>query len=391
MDLEIMFQFGIDPMGGFWEAFVVKTNGDMHKPKGLYIIDSQFFEAVYGPQERETIARMVDILGPAQTEESIRRSPNLLGPCEVIFTGWGCPKLDREFLSAAPDLRLVLYAAGTTREIISEEMWNRNILLSSSYVANALPVVEYAMAMIFFSLKHGWHYALKTKRDGFFPEKQSVPGGYGSTVGLVSMGMVARILCEKLRSFDLDMVVFDPFLSAEEANELNVRRVGLRELFEISDVVSIHAPALPETNGLITGELIAAMRPGAALINTARGSVIREDELIDVVRRRPDLRVVLDVTDPEPPVCGSALYELPNIVLTPHIAGSLDTECRRLSQAMIEELHRYLKGEPLCWAITPELARISSHRPAFMNGEATLLKKKRRLSPSVADGVSSGL
>lgn len=348
----------------------------MHLLKGLYIIDPQFFEAVYGPGERETIERMVTILGPAQTEESIRHRPDLLEPCEVIFAGWGCPRLDLDFLSAAPNLKLVLYAAGTTRGIISEEMWSRNILLSSSYVSNALPVVEYTLATIFFSLKQGWHYALKTKRDGHYPEKRPVAGGYGSTVGLVSMGVVARLLCERLRPFDLNLAVFDPFLSAEEARDLNVRRMGLKELFEKSDVVSIHAPELPETNGLITGELIAAMKPGATLINTARGSVIREDELIEVVSGRPDLQVVLDVTAPEPPMPGSPLYHLPNVVLTPHIAGSLDLECRRMSQAMIEELHRYLKGEPLLWAVTPELARRSSHRPAFMNGEVATAEKK---------------
>ena len=350
----------------------------MHRPKGLYVIDSEFFESVYGPEERETIERMVHILDPGvHSAKSIRLRPDLLAQCEVLFTGWGCPKLDVDFLSGAPRLKLVLYASGTTREIISEEMWNRKILLSSSYVANALPVVEYTLAMIFFSLKHGWHYALKTKRDGCYPKRTPVPGCYGTTVGLVSMGMVARFLCEKLRPFDLQLVVFDPFLSAEEAREYNVRRVGLRELFEISDVVSIHSPALPETEGLVTGELVAAMKPGATLINTARGSIIREDELIEVVAGRPDLQIVLDVTEPEPPVPGSPLYHLPNVVLTPHIAGSMDLECRRMSQAMIEELHRYLKGEPLRWSITPELASISSHRPAFMNGAAHPSKKEK--------------
>jgi len=347
-----------------------------HRPKGLYIIDAGHLESVYGPAERAAIAGLVTILGPAQTAESIRQRPDLLAQCEVIFTGWGAPKLDRDFLAAAPQLKLVLYAAGSTRWIISEEMWNREVQLSSSYVANALPVVEYTLATLFFSLKHGWRYALKYKQDRGFPEKWPVPGAYGTTVGLVSMGIVARMLCEKLRSFDLHVAVFDPFLSAGEARELNVRRVGLEELFEISDVVSIHAPELPETQGLVTGELIASMKQGATLINTARGSVIRENELIEVVSVRPDLQIVLDVTDPEPPVENSPLYHLPNVILTPHIAGSMDLECRRMGQAMIEELRRYLKGEPLQWAITPELARISSHRPAFMNGDPAAQKKE---------------
>jgi phosphoglycerate dehydrogenase-like enzyme len=105
------------------------------------------------------------------------------------------------------------------------------------------------------------------------------------------------------------------------------------------------------------------MKPGASFINTARGQIVREDELIDVARRRKDLQFVLDVTCHEPPPTDSPLYTLPNVMLTPHIAGSVGTECRRMGRCMVEELQRFLDGEPLRWPVTPELAAYSSHRP----------------------------
>jgi len=85
---------------------------------------------------------------------------------------------------------------------------------------------------------------------------------------------------------------------------------------------------------------------------------VREQEMIDVLQQRPDLLAVLDVTYPEPPVAGSPLYTLPNVILTPHIAGSLDAECQRMGQLVVDELRRYLAGEPLQWAITRQQAAL---------------------------------
>ena len=94
------------------------------------------------------------------------------------------------------------------------------------------------------------------------------------------------------------------------------------------------------------------MKPNATFINTARGAVVREAEMIETLRHRPDLQAVLDVCDPEPPAPDSPLLTLPNVVLTPHIAGSMGTECRRLGRCMVDEVRRYLAGEPLHWQIT---------------------------------------
>jgi phosphoglycerate dehydrogenase-like enzyme len=183
-------------------------------------------------------------------------------------------------------------------------------------------------------------------------------------VGLASLGVIARTLLKLLKPFDLNVLVYDPFLSPAEALALGVEKVSLEDLFVRSDVVSIHTPSLPETFGMITGEHIASMKNGATFINTARGELVRENEMIDVLTHRQDLQAVLDVTLVEPPPADSPLFTLPNVVLTPHIAGSVGTECQRMGRYMVDELERYVAGVPLKWTVTPEGAKNSSHRPA---------------------------
>jgi phosphoglycerate dehydrogenase-like enzyme len=119
------------------------------------------------------------------------------------------------------------------------------------------------------------------------------------------------------------------------------------ELFESSEVVSLHAPLLSETEGMILGSHLASMKRNATLINTSRGAIVREAEMVETLEERPDLWAVFDATHPEPPEPDSRLYGLPNVVLTPHIAGSLGSECRRMGRLVVDELRRYVAGEPL--------------------------------------------
>jgi phosphoglycerate dehydrogenase-like enzyme len=187
-----------------------------------------------------------------------------------------------------------------------------------------------------------------------------VAGAYVSTVGLVSLGMVGRLVRERLRAFDLRVVAHDPYVTTEAAQVLGVDLVSLEELFASADVVSLHTPWLPETEGMIRGYHLASMKQNAALINTSRGTVGREAEMVEVLRERPDLWVVLDVTHPEPPAPDSHLYELSNVVLTPHIAGSLGRECRRMGRLVVDELRRYVEGEPLRHEITRDRAALTA-------------------------------
>ncbi len=333
------------------------------KAKGAFILSSEAFKIIFGEGEQAAIAALADMAPDSYTPADIAANPALLAEVEILFSGWGGPKLTSEFLNYAPKLRAVFYASGSVATIITDAVWERGITISSAREANAIPTAEYALSVILFSLKHGWRLMRALQRDRAYPAPSSPPGAFHSTVGLISVGSIGRKLAELLMPFDLHVRAYDPFLSAELAATLAITPATLRQIFAESDVVSIHAPWLPETSGLVTGDLIRSMRQGATLINSSRGAIVRETELIDVAHERPDLQFVLDVTYPEPPASNSPLFDLPNVVLTPHIAGSMGPECHRMAQAMIEELKRYLAGEPLKWAIRSEALANSSHHP----------------------------
>jgi phosphoglycerate dehydrogenase-like enzyme len=342
-------------------------------PKAAFVMAAESFPKIYNHDLQKQIGDLVDIVGGCFTPSQALAASQQLCDVEILLSGWGGPKLDHRFLNVMPQLKAVFYGAGTTSGIVTDAAWERGIVVTSAYAANAVPVAEYCFATTIFSLKRGWEYMRSVVKDRTFHQRLKTRGAYESVVGLVSMGMTARKFRELLQMTDLRVIAYDPYLSPQEAEELGVVPAALPELFALSDVVSIHTPLLPETVGLISARELNLMRPGATLINTARGRIINQTDLIDVLHKRPDIIAVLDVTDPEPPPPESPLYDLPNVVLTPHIAGSLDDECARMGRDMVAELGRYLGGQPLRWAVTPELAARTSHRPADASSRIKLI------------------
>ena len=156
---------------------------------------------------------------------------------------------------------------------------------------------------------------------------------------------------------EFDLLVFDPFLSAERAAELGVRQVSLEEAFEQGFVVSNHIADLPETRGMLRRDLFERMQPYATFINSGRGATVDEAGMCEVLAARPDLTALLDVTYPEPPLPDSPLFNLQNVLLTPHIAGSLGDEVLRQADYAIEESRRMRNGEPLRYAVTLEMLK----------------------------------
>jgi len=326
--------------------------------KGLFLLNSDAYQKIYGPAERTAIEQQVEIYAPPQTAQSIQANPTILHDAEFIFSGWGMPVMDEAFLAAAPKLKIVFYGAGSIKYCTPAAFWQRQIPITSAYAANAVPVAEFTLAQILLALKKTWQHALAIRQAGSYINQLPVAGGYASTVGIVSLGMIGRMVCEHLQRFDLTVIAYDPFVAQADADALHVELCSLEEVFRRADVVSLHTPWLPATVGMITGAHLAAMKTGATFINTARGAVVREQEMIQILQQRPDILALLDVTYPEPPVAGSPLYSLPNVILTPHIAGSLDNECRRMGRIMVDELMRFRKGQPLRWSITREQAAV---------------------------------
>ncbi len=324
--------------------------------KGIYILGSHAFHLIYPERVHRQLAKLIQIEPILYTAESILEHPEKLASADFIFSGWGAPTLDEAFMAKAPNLKAFFYGAGSIRGMVTPAFWARNIPVCSAWAANAVPVAEYTLAQILFSLKLGWRHMRDARVIGRNRRRLSVPGAYKSRVALISMGMIGRKVAELLKPFDIEVVAYDPFAGAELADKLHMKLVSLEEAFSTADVVSLHTPWLKETENMINGKLFASMKKDSTFINTARGAVVNEKEMIEVLRERQDINAVLDVTYPEPPVEGSPLYSLANVFLTPHIAGSMDGECERMGQYMVEQLRLYLSGEPLTWQVTEEAA-----------------------------------
>lgn len=323
------------------------------KPPAIYVLDAEFFPVVFGPAERQQLAARLDFVAPPLTAPELADTAAPLASVQVIVSSWTPPVMDQKMLARFPSLRAIFHAAGTVKPFITEALWQRGIRISSAARANAIPVAEFTVSQIVFCLKHGWQRVFEVRSGSHFRrEDADVPGIYGATIGLLSLGHTGRLVAERLRRLDVSVIAYDPFVPADEARELGINLVTLDEVFANSDVVSCHTPLLPATTGLIRGHHFERMRPGASFINTARGAVIREDEMSAVLRSRPDLFAVLDVTCPEPPAADSPLRRLPNVILTPHIAGSLGREYQRLGRMVADEVERYLAGQPLHGEVT---------------------------------------
>jgi phosphoglycerate dehydrogenase-like enzyme len=330
----------------------------------LYVLGADASRTTYGPEEQRRIAALVNVLAPPQTPESALTLPaDILSRVEVLISGWGGPVLDAEWLRRMPSLKALFYGAGSVSRVMTLEAWRRDLIVTSAYEANAVPVAEYALAMIILCLKRVWLSAAEMRAGRGEPRRDDIAGCYERVVGLVSLGAVGRAVASRLSKHDVSVIAYDPRVSRAVADSLGVTLVSLHDLFADSDVVSVHAPELPSTRGLITGALLSRMKSGASFINTARGSIVREDELIAVATRRADLQVVLDVTEQIPADPGSMLYALPNVLLTPHIAGSCGLECRRMGRFIVRELERYVAGESMRSRITFDAALTTSHAP----------------------------
>ncbi|WP_405667761.1 hydroxyacid dehydrogenase [Streptomyces sp. NBC_01166] len=296
------------------------------------------------------LRRVTDIdTGLVLTELESERSRDTLAGADILVAGWDAPVVAAH-LPCASRLRAVVYAGGVAATCLADPaaFAARGVVAANARVANSGPVAEYALAMILLAGKRVLSAGHAYRRDRGLPDRLAVPEGFGNyrqTVGIVGASTVGRAVLALLRAFDLDVLLYDPTLTKEEAVRLGARPVELDELMRSSQVISLHQPLTPGTRGQIDAGRLALMRDGATLVNTARGAVVDHEALVAEVRTGR-IDAVLDVTDPEPPAADSELWTLGNVVLTPHMAGSMGGELHRIGDAVAGEVERFAAGLP---------------------------------------------
>jgi phosphoglycerate dehydrogenase-like enzyme len=329
------------------------------RPALGFAYDPIYTARVFSPGHFERLAACCTILSPDPLLRfDTQAARDILERTEILVTGWGPPRLDRALLTAAPNLRLIAHAAGSVKYFMSPEIFEAGIVVTNAVSANALPVAEYTLAAILFANKQVFRFRdlYRERRDDLRadPMMGAELGNFRKVVGIIGASRIGLRVMELLQPFDLEVLLYDPHASEAQAAALGARLAGLDELMARADVASLHAPALETTRNMIDARRLALLRDGATFINTARGSVVDQVALErELVSGR--ISAVIDVTEPEVLPATSPLYDLPNVLLTPHIAGAVGTERERLGTVAVEEVERFVAGQPLQHAVEYKL------------------------------------
>ena len=297
----------------------------------------------------ESFDKLPDVEKKVYTSVEVIAEPEKFSEVEYVFSTWGMPSMSEEEIKKCfPSLKCVFYAAGSVQSF-ARPFLACGVKVFSAWAANAVPVVEYTLAQIILANKGFFAHSREMKkgnREAGKIMKAAYPGNYGENIGIIGVGMIGSQVAERLQSYKLNVLAFDPFLSDERAKSLGIKKASLEEIFSTCRVVTNHMANNEQTKGMLDYKYFSKMLPYSTFINTGRGAQVVEDDLVRVLEERPDVTAILDVTFPEPPAEGHAFYSLPGCFLTPHIAGSLVNETHRMAEYIIEEYERYINGEP---------------------------------------------
>ena len=315
--------------------------------KAIFI--SSMVNTVYTAEQRQKIAELTDLMPEIVDAKNFDSLD--LSDVEVIFSTWGMMCFTPEQLDRMPKLKAVFYAAGAT-DYFARPLLERGIRVFSAWLANAVPVAEFTVAQIILSMKNYFNHTAALKCKENWTREKIGPGAYGETVALIGAGAISTKVQELLKGYGLKVIVIP---SRKER-----RTISLEEAFRTAYVVSNHLPNREDNQKVLTKEMFASMRQGATFINTGRGAQVDEEGMCEVLKDRPDLTALLDVTWPEPPENDSPLYKLPNVHLSAHIAGSWNDEFHRMADYMIDEYNRYVAGEEPMYEITEKVLMTSN-------------------------------
>jgi phosphoglycerate dehydrogenase-like enzyme len=278
----------------------------------------------------------------------------------ACLSGWGTPPLSAELFAARPELRLVAHTAGSIRRLVPQELVGKRIVVCQSAAVIAESVAELVILQMLSSIRElHLHDAGLRAGESWSVLRERHPGRLlgAQTVGVIGASRTGQAVIGLLKAFGCRVLVVDPLLNETRANELGVELVSLETLLESSDVVTLHVPLLPETENLLGAAELARLRDGALLVNSARGGLIEPEALLaELCSGR--IQAALDVFPREPLQPDSEWRRLPGILISPHAAGHTVESHRMQGDAMVEEIRRFVSGEPLQYEVAAEMVTV---------------------------------
>ncbi len=332
-----------------------KQNPSLYR--AAFLAPEKNIDLVFGQALVERARKLCEVTTVGIDSEDISAVKAAVQDVDIVLSTWGMPVLSQEVLDAAPNLKIVIYCASSVKSFVTEQVFKRGIIITSAARANGRVVAEFTLALITFCLKEMWPFIRREADTAAHFRRQADwqgIGGFNSArIGIIGASSVGIELLGLLSSYPCECFVYDPHVSNYDIDRLGGIPMNLDELLRQSDIVSLHAPNLLSLRHMIDSSKLKLLKDGAWLINTARGALVDEQALLAELQTGR-ISACLDVTDPEPPVPGSPFYSLPNVILTPHAAGSIGADCRRMGIAGISELERFVEGLPPLFPVSPK-------------------------------------
>jgi len=310
--------------------------------------------SIFSPKALELLGNMGELIynDGAGTPEQVKKT---IKGSDIAITSWGNGLFTEDILNEAPDLKLIAHAAGTVKVIVTDSVWERGIRVTGSPKPLGEGVGETALGFTISASKNFYNSSSAIHTGGWNSGNSAVKELCDIVIGVVGAGWAGRHYIKLLKNFDVDVILYDPFVDEQQAKELGVKKVDFETLLKESDIVSIHAPSIPETNHMFNANTLALMKKDAVLINTARGSLLDETALVEHMKAGNLKYACLDVYDPEPPAVDSPLRGIPNIIMLPHIAGATNNGKRKIGMHIVKEIELYLAGKRMECEVTRDM------------------------------------
>jgi phosphoglycerate dehydrogenase-like enzyme len=330
---------------------ILKYNGN-GQPTVALLFSSELQQDILSSQAVQHLHSLAHVVSFTDGKPSVELVPQLIQQADICMTGWDTPPLDEAFVEQAPQLRFIAHTGGSIHSIIPASVFQRGIRVSHSNSALAEGVAEFTVLQALMCLRRIADFD-RFLKEGYLWERGPGKLLRTQTFGIVSVGSVGKEVIARLKPFGCRIIAYDPYLSPDAMLALGVEATDLETLFATADIVSLHTPLLPTTWGMIGARHLALLRDGAILLNTARAGLVDEEALVrELVTGR--FMAALDVFHQEPLPLDSPLRSLPNVILSPHIAALTSDTLLHQGQMMVDEVQRFLAGEPLLYEIQPE-------------------------------------
>ncbi len=336
--------------------------------KGCYVYEystshpNHRLDYVYAGGRKDMISEKIEMLDAVIDGKNMEEHKDFLKEVEVIFATWGMVNFTEEQIKQYfPKLKVVFYAAGSVQKFVRPFL-ACGVKVVSAWQAMSIPVAEFTVAAILmlnkglFISMQDYYKDKKSFMDAKNRCQNNFPGTYETKIGILGAGAIGADTIRLLKSYNVEVMVYGRNLEKIKALGLGVEKIySLEEIFSECQVISNHIADNERTKGMLNYDLFKLMKPTAAFLNTGRGAQVVEADLARALKEEPNRFAFLDVTWPEPMQSDCPLWDLPNCMVFPHLAGYATQEVFRLSDCVIEQMNKYVKGEKMDYVVTEDM------------------------------------